>query len=294
MKKYLVTIVLLIILLLILLSSNVLASSIFDSIDVNNLDLSSIDESKAEELKNTLQNLSTKEYMTSDENPTLDMDAVIDAYKEVSEVVSNDEIATLIEDNKKELKKAGVDESLISTSSTLLKTFDADTVVDVVENDLNLDKLPESSSSSENTMEVVINNLSTFDKIKIAFKLMFAIEIVRWIFNCSIIIGIYSIVITGLIFKKAGKHGYATVIPLYRDIVHLKICNFSPWVLLLLLIPIIGWLALMAIAIISRFELSKSFGHGFLFGLGLLIFPIIFRSVIAFSNNEYIGDKVYE
>ncbi|MDE5830390.1 MAG: hypothetical protein K2H53_01545 [Clostridia bacterium] len=38
----------------------------------------------------------------------------------------------------------------------------------------------------------------------------------------------------------------------------------------------------------GRFELSKSFGHGFLFGLGLLILPIVFRSYIAFSNDKYI------
>ena len=50
---------------------------------------------------------------------------------------------------------------------------------------------------------------------------------------------------------------------------------------------------LIAVAIIGRFELSKSFGHGFLFGLGLLFFPILFRSIIAFSSNEYVGDEDY-
>ena len=47
---------------------------------------------------------------------------------------------------------------------------------------------------------------------------------------------------------------------------------------------------LLAVAIIGRFELSKRFGHGFLFGLGLLFLPIVFRTIIAFSNNEYIED----
>ena len=103
-----------------------------------------------------------------------------------------------------------------------------------------------------------------------------------------ILISIYSIFITGLIFKKANKSSFITLIPIYRDIVHLKICNLSPWLLLLLFIPFIGWLMLVAVAIIARFELSKSFGHGFFFGLGLLFLPIIFRSFIAFSSDKYI------
>ncbi|MCI9365246.1 MAG: hypothetical protein HFJ54_01060 [Clostridia bacterium] len=59
-------------------------------------------------------------------------------------------------------------------------------------------------------------------------------------------------------------------------------------------VPVIGWLALISIAIIGRFELSKSFGHGFFFGLGLLFLPTIFRTIIAFSGNEYIGDNPEE
>ncbi len=74
----------------------------------------------------------------------------------------------------------------------------------------------------------------------------------------------------------------------------MKICHLSPWLLLLVFIPVLGWLMLMAVAIIGRFELSKSFGHGFFFGLGLLFFPLLFRSAIAFSNDEYVGDEIYD
>ena len=103
-----------------------------------------------------------------------------------------------------------------------------------------------------------------------------------------LVIAIYSLFITALIFKKAGKNSFATIIPIYRDILHLKICHLSPWLLLLAFIPVLGWIMLIAVAIIARFELSKSFGHGFFFGLGLLLFPIIFRTIIAFSKNEFI------
>ena len=136
-------------------------------------------------------------------------------------------------------------------------------------------------------MKSIINNTSTADKIKIVSKLVFSNKYVRTCFTVFIILAIYSVFVTGFIFRKASKPSFATCIPLYRDIIHLKICNFSPWVLLLLFVPVVGWLALLAIAIISKFELSKNFGHGFFFGLGILFLPPIFRSYIAFSGDEF-------
>ena len=224
----------------------------------------------------------------------IDMDEVVQVYEELSKVVSNKDIANFIDDNKQALTKAGANEKLLTTSSTLLKTFDADAVIDIMQNDLDVNELFNSyknGASLESILMGVLKSTSTSAKIRIAFKLLFANPKVRLFFALLIVVAVYSVIVTGLIFKKVGKSPYMTIIPVYRDIIHLKICNFSPWVLILVFIPIIGWLALASIAIISRFELAKSFDHGFLFGLGLLVLPIVFRSYIAFSKDQYIGDR---
>lgn len=309
MKKYFKIFILLITLLFIFPSISS-ASSVFSSINVNELNLNSISKGKVDELKDTIENLSKKDLNSSeilntiDKNAiangninsvdvnSIDMNEVIDVYDELSKVISNDDIANLIDDNKEVLADAGADKTLLSTSSTLLRTFDADAVIDIVQNDLDINEILESyknGSSLEDILMSVMQNTSTSTKLKILSKLIFSNGHLRLIFALLIVVIIYSVFITYLIFKKAGKHGFATFIPIYRDAVHLKICNFSPWLLILLFIPVFGWLALMAIAIIGRFELAKNFGHGFLFGLGLLFLPIIFRTYIAISSNEYIG-----
>ena len=104
----------------------------------------------------------------------------------------------------------------------------------------------------------------------------------------SLLITVYMIVVRWIIYKKAGKHGWAAIIPIYKDVVWLKIAGLSPWLLLLFLIPIFGWIALAIIFIVAKFKVPVAFGQSALWGLGLWFIPIVFESVIAFSKEfEY-------
>ena len=69
-----------------------------------------------------------------------------------------------------------------------------------------------------------------------------------------------------------------------------KVSGLSPWLILLILIPIIGAFIIAIIEIIQKFKLSNKFGKGVLFGFGLLFLQPIFESIIAFSKKiEYKG-----
>jgi len=269
LKKYLKTIVFFIAILMFLLPIPV-SSAAFANIDINKLNLSGIDTSKLSDLENTIEHMPKGE--TS-------IDSVLIFYQEISNVISNEEIVTFIENNKEVLSNAGLSKSLLNTSSSLFKNFDAETVIDVVKNNLMLQDAiaaSEEGASADAILKSAIKKTPTLDKIKIIFKLLFSNGFIRLLTAFIIVISIYSIFITSYIFKKAGKPAYATAIPVYRDIIHLKLCNFSPWLLLLVFIPLIGWLALAAIAVVGRFELSRNFGHGFLFGLRTFIFASCF------------------
>lgn len=286
MKKYLKSIFYIALILVTLLPCNIFATSTLKNLDVDSLDLSSIDEFKANSLKEAITNLNL------DENPTDDSttNAIISTYESLSEVISNEEMADIIDANKNILVKAGVNKSLLSTSSTFLRTFDPEVAIDVIQNDLDLDTIVEDSKGSSRIDLFIsaMKNTDTSTKIKATFKILFSNNYFKLLFALFFVIMIYSIIVTGFIFKKADKSGFATFIPIYRDIIHLKMCNFSPWVLILVFIPIIGWLALLSIAVIGRFELAKNFRHGALFGFGLLFLPFIFRSYLAFSNDKFI------
>ncbi|HEV7331005.1 MAG TPA: DUF5684 domain-containing protein [Flavisolibacter sp.] len=87
------------------------------------------------------------------------------------------------------------------------------------------------------------------------------------------------------IFEKAGKPGWAAIIPIYNLYVHLKVVGKPGWWMLLLFIPLVN----LYFAIKITYLLSKSFGKNIGFTLGLLFLPIPFFPILAFSSAKYQG-----
>jgi len=88
-----------------------------------------------------------------------------------------------------------------------------------------------------------------------------------------------------IIFTKAGKPGWACIIPIYNIIVLLDIVGKPWWWLLLMLIPIVNFVIL----IIVYHNLSLSFGKGGGFTVGIIFLPFIFLPILAFGEAKYIG-----
>ncbi len=87
------------------------------------------------------------------------------------------------------------------------------------------------------------------------------------------------------IFEKAGKPGWASIIPFYNFIVLLEIVGKPLWWIIWLFVPI----ANIVVAIWVTNLLSKSFGKNEGFTLGLLFLSIIFYPILAFGNAKYLG-----
>lgn len=312
MKKYLkITLILTVFLIFLNSISSFAVSSKIKNFDVNDINLDSVDKSKVNELKEVLKDIDVNSLnsaaivndidkseiasgnLNSINTDAIDVDEALDIYDKLSDVISNEEIADLIKDNSELLTEAGISEEALSASETVLRTFDSDAVIDIVQNDLDLDKIIDMYKSGASLSEIissVLSETSLETKLNIVSKLLFSNLYIRIAIVVLIFVAIYSIFITSIIFGKAGKSRFGAIVPIYRDVLHLKVCGLSPWLLLLVFLPVIGWLMLIAVAILGRFELAKRFGHGFLFGLGLLFLPIVFRTVIAFSSDEYIED----
>ena len=96
-------------------------------------------------------------------------------------------------------------------------------------------------------------------------------------------IAVVFIVAAWKVYAKAGKPGWAVIIPIYSSIVLLEIVGKPIWWFLLFLIPFVG----IIFAIIVLHRLSLSFGQGagttilLLFGIGWLI--------LGFGSAKYIG-----
>jgi len=74
------------------------------------------------------------------------------------------------------------------------------------------------------------------------------------------------------IFEKAGKPGWAAIIPIYNVIVMLEIVGRPWWWLILLLIPVVN----IVVGFLLALDMSRSFGHDLAFALGLFFLGIIF------------------
>jgi len=95
---------------------------------------------------------------------------------------------------------------------------------------------------------------------------------------------IFFIVTVWKIFSKAGRPGWAAIIPIYNTIVMLQIANKPVWWIFLYLIPFVN----IIIGVIVVYNLAKVFGKGGGFTLGLILLPIIFYPILAFGKSTYL------
>lgn len=87
------------------------------------------------------------------------------------------------------------------------------------------------------------------------------------------------------IFEKAGKPGWAAVIPIYNVIVLLEIVGRPWWWIFLFLIPLVN----VVIGFLVALDLSRSFGHDLAFAFGLFLLGFIFYPILAFGGDSYQG-----
>jgi len=102
-----------------------------------------------------------------------------------------------------------------------------------------------------------------------------------------IFIVIYALLVAGwwMIFTKAGEDGWKALIPIWNTLIILKIVGREWWWIILLIIPIVGFIVWIIVAL----DLAKSFGRGTGFAIGLIIFPFIWSLILGFGSDTYKG-----
>jgi hypothetical protein len=85
------------------------------------------------------------------------------------------------------------------------------------------------------------------------------------------------------IFTKAGHPGWGVLIPVYNIYLTCKTARKPGWWVILLLIPIVN----IVMAFIVFIAIAKAFGKVGAFGVGMVLFPIIFVPVLGFGGATY-------
>lgn len=97
---------------------------------------------------------------------------------------------------------------------------------------------------------------------------------------------IISIVSLWRIFTKAGRPGWASIVPIYNLFVLSEISGKPAWWGLLLCVPCVNIIFLFILMI----ALAERFGKAAGFGIGLALLSPIFFPILAFGDAQYRGD----
>ena len=103
----------------------------------------------------------------------------------------------------------------------------------------------------------------------------------------ALAVAIVSIIAQWKIFTKAGKPGWAAIIPFYNMYTLFEVAGMNGWMFLLMLIPIVN----IIIMIMLYVNLAKSFGKSTGFAVGLIFLNFIFMLILGFGSDQYVGNK---
>lgn len=108
-----------------------------------------------------------------------------------------------------------------------------------------------------------------------------------------LILTVISIVGLWKVFEKAGKPGWAAIVPIYNFYILLQIAEKPTWwlaVLLLSFIPIVGPIASLVVSVLVGLEVAKRFGKSEVFGALLCGILGIGYAIIGFDSSKFKGN----
>jgi hypothetical protein len=86
-------------------------------------------------------------------------------------------------------------------------------------------------------------------------------------------------------FEKAGKPGWAAIVPIYNVVIMLEIAGKPLWWIVLIFIPFVNFVVIILIMI----AFAAKFGKGAGFGVGLAFLSFVFFPMLGFGDAQYIG-----
>jgi hypothetical protein len=102
-----------------------------------------------------------------------------------------------------------------------------------------------------------------------------------------VFLGMFAFVIAGVwrTFTKAGKPGWACLVPIYNIIVMLQIAGRPAWWFVLMFVPIVN----IVVAFIIFTDFARAFGKGASFAIGLFFLGFVFYPILGFGDSQYQG-----
>lgn len=99
-------------------------------------------------------------------------------------------------------------------------------------------------------------------------------------------------------FSKAGRPGWAAIIPFYNAYIIIDIAGKPSWWIIWFILPVLPIpfinsilsIVLLVFEFIILIEFARKYGRSAGFGVGLVLLSFIFFPILGFGSSEYIGD----
>lgn len=124
-----------------------------------------------------------------------------------------------------------------------------------------------------------------------------------------LVLAVYVVLAVGLwkMYAKAGRPGWAAIVPVYNWWVWVEIIGRPRWwfwvlaayvvgAVLSSVVPLLGivvflaGIAVFVLYLIGCLDMAKRFGQGSGYGIGLWLLPFIFAPILGFGSSRYQGD----
>jgi hypothetical protein len=91
-----------------------------------------------------------------------------------------------------------------------------------------------------------------------------------------------------VLYKRAGRPGWASIVPLYNVWVLFELTGFPGWLAILMLVPFVNFVVGI-IEIVAIVKFVQLFGKGVGFGILTIFFPFVMLPILAFGKAQYQG-----
>lgn len=104
-----------------------------------------------------------------------------------------------------------------------------------------------------------------------------------FIFITAFVAIVFELACMSEVFAKAEKPGWGCIVPIYGIVLICDIAGKPRWWTLLSVIPLVNVYAY----IILSYGVARHFERSDRFGAGLVLLPVVFSAILAFSDSEY-------
>lgn len=93
------------------------------------------------------------------------------------------------------------------------------------------------------------------------------------------------------LFRKIGEPVWKAWVPVLNIATVLKVGGFSPWLILLNLVPIFGLIAFAVVFIVAVHRINTGFGTGAGLTVVGALFPVVWASILGFGSARWHGQR---